>query len=65
MTFFEAPEKGINLKESDFPGGAEDKNPQANAGDTGSTPGLGRSHRPQRHQDHVPSHTLELASPSG
>ena len=28
----------------DFPGGAVVKNPPANAGDTGSTPGPGRSH---------------------
>ena len=31
----------------DFPGGAGVKNPPANAGDTGSSPGLGRSHMPQ------------------
>ena len=30
----------------DFCGGAVDKNPLANAGDTGSIPGLGRSHMP-------------------
>ena len=30
----------------DFPGGALVKNPPANAGDTGSSPGLGRSHMP-------------------
>ena len=28
----------------DFPGGAVVKNPPANAGDTGSSPGLERSH---------------------
>ena len=28
----------------DFPGGTLVKNPPANAGDTGSSPGLGRSH---------------------
>ena len=33
-----------NLKTRDFPGGAVVKNPPANAGDTGSSPGLGRSH---------------------
>ena len=27
-----------------FPGGAVVRNPPANAGDTGSSPGLGRSH---------------------
>ena len=29
-----------------FPGGGVVKNPPANAGDTGSSPGLGRSHMP-------------------
>ena len=29
-----------------FPGGAAVKNPPANAGDTGSSPGPGRSHMP-------------------
>ena len=33
--------------ESDFPGGAVVKNPPANAGDTGSSPGPGRSHMPR------------------
>ena len=31
----------------DFPGGAVVKNPPVNAGDMGSSPGLGRSHMPQ------------------
>ena len=31
----------------DFPGGTVVKNPPANAGDTGSRPGPGRSHMPQ------------------
>ena len=31
----------------DFPGGAVVKNPPANARDTGSNPGPGRSHMPQ------------------
>ena len=31
----------------DFPGGAVVKNLPANAGDTGSSPGLGRSHMPR------------------
>ena len=35
-----------NLLYRDFPGGAVVKNPPANAGDTGSSPGPGRSHRP-------------------
>ena len=30
-----------------FPGDAVVKNPPANAGDTGSSPGPGRSHMPQ------------------
>ena len=30
-----------------FPDGAVVKNPPANAGDTGSSPGLGRSHMPR------------------
>ena len=32
---------------SGFPGGAVVKNPPANAGDTGSSPGPGRSHMPR------------------
>ena len=37
-----------NLKEyRGFPGGAVVENLPANAGDTGSSPGLGRSHMPQ------------------
>ena len=31
----------------DFPGGAVVKNPPANAGNTGLSPGLGRSHMPR------------------
>ena len=34
-------------KYRDFPGGAVVGGPPANAGDTGSTPGPGRSHMPQ------------------
>ena len=34
----------IKSKESGFPGGAVVENLPANAGDTGSSPGLGRSH---------------------
>ena len=34
-------------KGQDFPGGAVVKNPPAKAGDTGSSPGLGRSHMPR------------------
>ena len=34
----------VKMKWEDFPGGAVVKNPPANAGDTGSSPGPGRSH---------------------
>ena len=36
-----------NVLLSGFPGGAVVKNPPANAGDTGSSPGPGRSHMPR------------------
>ena len=36
----------IKFPARDFPGGAVVKNPPANAGDTGLSPGLGRSHMP-------------------
>ena len=35
---------GIKKKNAGFPRGAVVKNPPANAGDTGSSPGPGRSH---------------------
>ena len=38
----------------DFPGGAVDRNPSANAGNTGSFPDLGRFHIPQSNQVPVP-----------
>ena len=37
----------VNIWSRDFPGGAVVKNPPANAGDMGSSPGPGRSHMPQ------------------
>ena len=37
-----------------FPGGAVVKNPSANAGDTGSSPGLGRSHMPRSNEACAP-----------
>ena len=37
----------IKITHMDFPGGAVVKNPPANAGDTGLSPGPGRSHMPQ------------------
>ena len=39
-------EKKIRKNVEDFPGGSVVKNPPANAGDTASSPGLGRSHMP-------------------
>ena len=35
------------MGEQGFPGGTMVKNPPANAGDTGSSPGPGRSHMPR------------------
>ena len=43
----EGREEGRKGKISGFPGGAVVKNPPANAGDTGLSPGLGRSHMPR------------------
>ena len=40
-------EMQIKTTWEDFPGGSVVKNPPANAGDTGSIPGPGRSHMPQ------------------
>ena len=37
----------IRIASSGFPGGAVVENLPANAGDTGSSPGLGRSHMPR------------------
>ena len=37
----------LNKKRQGFPGGAVVENLPANAGDTGSSPGLGRSHMPR------------------
>ena len=36
----------LKAKATGFPGGAVIKNPPANAGDTGSSPALGRCHMP-------------------
>ena len=44
-------EQGMELSKlnsRDFPGGTVVGNPPANAGDTGSSPGPGRSHMPRR-----------------
>ena len=45
----------------DFPGGAVAKNPPANAGDTGSSPGPGRSRMPQSNKARAPQ-LLSLCS---
>ena len=44
-----------------FPGGAAVKNPPANAGDTGSSPGPGRSHMPRSNYARAPQ-LLSLCS---
>ena len=43
---FTATKKTMLKKKGDFPGGPVVKNLPANAGDMGSIPGPGRSHRP-------------------
>ena len=53
-----------------FPGGAVVKNPPANAGDTGSSPDLGRSHMPWSNYARAPqllsqcATTTEACAPS-
>ena len=47
------------IRKKDFPGGTVVKNLLANAGDTGSTPGPGRSHMPRSNKAHAP----QLLSP--
>ena len=42
-----AKEIKAKIKKWGFPGGALVKNPPANAGETGSSPGPGRPHMPQ------------------
>ena len=53
----------LKLKKAgrDFPGGAVVKNPPANVGNTGSSPGPGRSHMPWSNYTHVPQ-LLSLCS---
>ena len=58
----------VNL---DFPGGTVVKNPPANAGDMGSSPGPGRSHMPRSNKARAPqllslrsrAHEPQLVSP--
>ena len=49
LIYLHLPHKNVYRKSYvlDFPGGAVVKNPPANARDTGSILGLGRSHMPQ------------------
>ena len=62
----------VKIRESrGFSGGAVVKNPPANAGDTGSSPGPGRSHTPWSNEARVPLLSLhsrarqpQLLSPS-
>ena len=42
----QSSEESSKIPQEGFPGGAVVKNPLANAGDTGSSPGPGRSHMP-------------------
>ena len=53
----EFPQSGkgyIQKTHRDFPGGTVVKNPPANAGDMGSSPGPGRSHMPQSNKACAP-----------
>ena len=45
--FFKITNVYTKAEEGDFPGGAVVRNPPASAGDTGSSPGPGRSHMPR------------------
>ena len=49
------------MTQQGFPGGTVVENPPANAGDTGSSPGPGRSHMPQSNEAHAPQ-LLSLCS---
>ena len=44
-----AQNENIKKKSAGFPGSSVVKNPSADAGDRGSIPGLGRSHKLQSH----------------
>ena len=44
----------LEIYNRDFPGGTLVKNPPANAGDMGSSPGPGRSHMPRSNKVHEP-----------
>ena len=51
---FAHPVSPLTPLTQDFPGGAVVKNPLANAGDTGSSPGPGRSHMPWSNKARAP-----------
>ena len=46
ISILKLKESNKNARNRGFPGGAVVENLPANAGDTGSSPGLGRSHMP-------------------
>ena len=54
MVIFNLPQVANQKSPLDFPGGAVVKNPPANAGDTGLSPGLGGSHMPWSNEACVP-----------
>ena len=47
LVLFSMQEINLHSQLRTFPGGSVLKNPPASAGDTGSIPGLGRSHKPR------------------
>ena len=49
MRYYYSPIRKLKFKKNfrGFPGGTGVENPPANAGDTGSIPGLGRYHMPR------------------
>ena len=47
MEIYGALTRSLKVRVSGFPGGAVVESLPANAGDTGSSPGLGRSHMPR------------------
>ena len=50
----------LKIKTRDFPGVSVVKSPPADAGETGSIPGLGRFHIPRSHEVHVPQGLMPL-----
>ena len=58
---FQYNSDGLKIWWWDLPGGTVVKNPPANAGDTGSIPGPGRSHMPRSNKARAPQ-LLSLCS---